>query len=482
MSYNSKKNSKMNIESKQEKSLIKRYLYFISKALTETGRDFTTGSMKKAIVFLSIPMVLEMVMESVFAVVDIYFVGKVSPEAVAAVGITESLITIIYAIAFGLSMAAGAMVSRRIGEKDVKGAANATFQALITGFVPSMIISIIGLLFAEELLLLMGASQATAESYSGYMQLMLGGNFIIMALFIINAVFRSAGDPVISMIVLWIANILNIILDPCLIFGWGPFPELGVTGAAAATNIGRGVAVIIQIIFLFRGRSRIKLTLSELKPDIKVIFTLIKLSIGAIGQNIIATSSWIILVRIIAVFGETAVAGYTVAIRLIIFSILPSFGMSNAASTLVGQNLGALRPDRSERAVWLTAKFNLFLLGFIGLLLVFFSEFWVSLLSDDIAVISFGSECLRIISYGFLAFGPGMILMHAFLGAGDTITPTWINFISFWVIEIPLAYFLAITLDWQQQGVCYAIIIAETILTLLAMALFKRGRWKLKQV
>jgi putative MATE family efflux protein len=305
---------------------------------------------------------------------------------------------------------------------------------------------------------------------------------VIMLLFIINAVFRSAGDAAISMRVLILANSINLILDPMLIFGWGPFPELGIAGAAIATNIGRGIAVIYQLYLLFRGNGRIKLFVYKIKIDFSVMAKLIRISLGGIGQTVIATSSWIVMVRIISVFGSEIVAGYTIAIRIIIFILLPSWGISNAAATLVGQNLGAKKPDRAERAVWLTSRVNLGFMGFLGMILAIFPEFFIRMFIDDPAVVYPGAQCLRIISIGFLSYAFGMVLIHAFNGAGDTRTPTWINFICFWIIEIPLAYLLAIPFGVGEQGVFYSIVIAETLLTIMAFIVFKKGKWKENEV
>ena len=454
----------------------------ILESISGTDQDFTEGRLGKALLLLSIPMVLEMVMESVFAIVDIYFVSKLGPDAVATVGITESLMTLIYAIAMGLSMATTAMVSRRIGEKDKKGAGTAAFQAILTGAFVSLMIAIPGIIWAPRLLTLMGASAEMASAYSGYPAIMLGTNIVIMMLFLINAVFRSSGDAAISMRVLWMANILNVILDPCLIFGWGPFPELGIAGAAVATSIGRGIAVLYQFWLLFYGKKRVSLSRQNIRIDFGVINKLIRLSLGGIGQFMIATSSWIGLVRIISMFGSEVLAGYTIAIRLIMFSLLPSWGISNAAATLVGQNLGAKKPDRAERSAWKTGTINLLLLGFIGIIFIMFPDPFIRIFIDDPEVIQTGASCLRIISYGFLAYGFGMVMVNSFNGAGDTATPTKINFFCFWLLEIPLAYVLAMPFKMQQEGVFYAILIAETVMTISAIWLFKRGKWKLKEV
>lgn len=427
-------------------------------------------------------MVLEMVMESIFAIVDIFFVSKLGPDAVATVGITESLITIVYAVAVGLSMATTALVARRIGEKRPEKAAEVAFQAIITGLVISFMIAWTGWFFAPELLMLMGISHEMAQEMSGYTAWMLGGNTVIMMLFIINAVFRSAGDAAISLRVLVIANTLNVFLDPCLIFGIGPFPELGITGAAIATNIGRGIAVVYQLYLLFGKKHRIKLSRASIKVDFRIIREIIRISAGGIMQTLIATSSWIGMVRILSVFGNEVLAGYTIAIRLIIFALLPSWGVSNAAATLVGQNLGAGKPERAERAVWFTGLVNVILLGSIGVFFVLLPGFFMSIFIQDNTVVEYGSVALRIISCGFLAYGLGMVMVQSFNGAGDTSTPTWINFFCFWMLEIPLAYSLSLTMGFGEYGVFYAILSAETVMTILAVILFMRGKWKLKKV
>ncbi|MCD4732528.1 MAG: MATE family efflux transporter, partial [Bacteroidales bacterium] len=423
-----------------------------------------------------------MVMESIFAVVDIYFVSRLGAEAVATVGITESLVTIVYAIGIGLSMATTALVSRRIGEKNPEGAAKAAFQSIITGLFVSLMIAIPGIIYASELLQVMGASEEIYANMSSYTAIMLGGNAVIMLLFIINAVFRSAGDAAISMRVLWVANIINLILDPMLIFGIGPFPELGVMGAAIATDTGRGLAVIYQFYLLFKGNGRVKLLVSHISLHWQTIRSLLKLSMGGIGQNVIAMSSWIGLVRIISEFGSEAIAGYTIAIRIIIFSLLPSWGISNAAATLVGQNLGAKKPDRAEKSVWAVGKVNMISMGIISVILILFPSAFIRLFIDDPAVIFSGAASLRILAYGFILYGLGMVMVQALNGAGDTLTPTKINFFCFWLLEIPLAYFLALSLGVGETGVYYSIVIAESVMTIAAVWYFKRGKWKVKEV
>ena len=454
----------------------------VRAAVAGTDKDFTTEKLGKAIFLLSIPMVLELVMESVFAVVDIFFVSKLGAEAVATVGITESLMTIVYSLAVGLSTATTALVSRRIGEKNPDGAAVAAVQSVIAGIAVSCVISVPGVLYAPKILSLMGATADVVKTYSSYTSIMLGANIIIMLLFIINAVFRSAGDAAISMRVLWLANCINIVLDPCLIFGWGPFPEMGIKGAAIATNIGRGIAILYQLFILFRGRKRVRINRGHIKIDFGVMKRLIRLSFGGIGQSLIATSSWIGMVRIISIFGSQVVAGYTIAIRIILFSILPAWGLSNAAATLVGQNLGAKKPERAERSVWMTGVVNMGLMGGIAFVFILSPGFFIRLFIDDPGVIASGMSGLRIISYGFLSYALGMVLVQAFNGAGDTATPTFINFFCFWLFEIPLAYLLALPFGLEEKGVYIAIVAAESLVTVAAVLIFRRGRWKSREV
>lgn len=444
--------------------------------------DFTQGSIGRAILLLSIPMVLEMSMESIFAVVDIFFVAQLGPEAIATVGLTESMLTIIYAIAIGLSMATTAIVSRRIGEKDKEGAAVSAVQSILVSAIVSLPIALLGLFYSQELLRLMGASETIVHELTGYTTIMLSFNGVIMLLFIINAVFRGAGDAAISMRVLWVANILNIILDPLFIFGIGPFPELGVMGAAVATTIGRGLGVAFQFYQLSQKSQRISIKKQHWRLSVPVMKRLFQLSIGGIGQYLIATSSWIGLVRIIAEFGSEALAGYTIAIRIIIFSLLPSWGMSNAAATLVGQNLGAGKPDRAEKSVWITALFNMAVLMLIGVLFYIFATELVMLFTNEQAVIKIGAQCLRVICFGYLFYSWGMIMAQAFNGAGDTTTPTLLNFVCFWAVEIPLAYFLAMTLSYEEFGVFFSIVVAESLLGVLGIWMFRKGTWKLKKV
>lgn len=450
----------------------------IKEAIAGSDRDFTSDTIGKALLILSIPMVLEMIMESIFAVVDIFFVSKLGADAVATVGITESSMTIVYALGMGLSTATTALVARRVGEKKVGKAGVVAFQAILSGLAVSVLVAIPGIIYAKEFLLLMGASEEMAEAGYMFPAIMFGGNAVIMLLFIINAIFRSSGDAAVSMRVLILANLVNMILDPLLIFGIGPFPELGLKGAAVATTTGRGLAVIYQFYLLFYGNKRIRLELHHLKIKLKVIFQLFKVGAGGMLQYIIATSSWIALYRIIAVLGSEVMAGYTISIRIVVFVLLPSWGLSNAASTLVGQNLGAKQPDRAERTVWITAYANMVLLGLVGIILIIFPETFIRLFINDPMVISNGAVSLRIISIGFVSYAMGMVMTQAFNGSGDTATPTRINLFCFWLFEIPLAYFLAIVLDLKIYGISIAIVVAETALTITAWYFFRKGKWK----
>lgn len=444
--------------------------------------DFTKGSIKRAVFLLAVPMILEMVMESVFVIVDIFFVSKLGSDAVTAVGLTESVMTLVYAVAAGLAIATTALVSRRIGEKETDKAANSIFQAILTGLLASLPVLFIGLFYSEDILRLMGASEKVVNIGTGYTTIMFTGNVVIVLLFIINAAFRSSGDAIVAMVILGIANLLNIILDPIFIFGWGPIPAMGVKGAAVATTIGRGVGVLIQLYILFFGTRKIRLTLKHLTVQIRVVISIVKLSLGSLFQNIIATTSWIFLVRIMAEFGSVVVAGYTIAIRIVIFALLPAWGMSNAASTLVGQNLGAKMPDRAARSVWVTGLSNVIFLGIIGVFMAIFSKYFVQLFIDDHDVVEIGAQALRYISYGFAAYALGMVLIQSFNGAGDTYTPMFINVICFWLTEIPLAWFLAIHQGMGEKGVFISVLISETFMTVLSLFIFRRGRWKLKSV
>ena len=477
--------SHISIKSRFSKSSLREFSQDLREAIGGSERDFTKIPLSKAIILLSIPMVLEMIMESVFALVDIFFVSRLGANAVATVGITESLMTIIYAIGIGLSVGTTALVSRRIGEKRPEEASVAAVQAIFTGIVVSLLFSAVGIFFAKDLLRLMGASPETVEMGYMYPTIMLGGNMVIMLLFIINAVFRSSGDAAISMRVLWFANILNIILDPLLIFGVGPFPELGIKGAAVATNIGRGVAVIYQLYLLGKGNHRVKVRADQVVIRIKEVLKLVKLSLGAIGQYIIATSSWIFLVWVVTGLGEEVVAGYTIAIRIILFALLPAWGLANAAATLVGQNLGANQPDRAERSAWIVGIANMIFLGLASIVFIAIPDTFIGFFIDSAkepVVMSSGVTCLRVVSFGFMVYALGQVMVNSINGAGDTATPVWINLIAFWLMEIPLAYVFTNVMDLHIRGVCYAILIADTALTFIAIAVFRRGKWKLQKV
>lgn len=454
----------------------------IKASLSGTDQDFTKGSIGRAIIVLSIPMVLEMLMESIFAVFDIFFVSRLGADAIATVGITESLMTLIYAIAIGFAMATTAMVSRRFGEKNYDKASITAVQAILVAIIASVPIALLGGLFAPQLLSLMGAEGAIVTEFSSYTTIMFSTNFVIILIFVINAIFRGAGDANVAMKTLILANAINIFLDPLLIFGLWIFPELGIAGAAIATSIGRGVGVCYQFYKLFDGKTRINLLKKHLVARWDVIWNLVRVSLGGIGQFIIATSSWVGLVRIIAEFGSVSLAGYTIAVRILIFSILPSWGMSNAAATLVGQNLGANQPERAERSTWITAFANMVFLGIIGVIFYTNAEWLINIFTDDAAIIEIGAKCLRIMSYGYLAYAFGMVIIQAFNGAGDTLTPTLINLVCFWLVEIPLAYMLAIQLGLAEEGVFYSIVAAETLLGIIGFIVFKRGTWKKTKV
>jgi putative MATE family efflux protein len=451
-------------------------------AIAGTEQDFTRGPISRAVFLLAVPMVLEMVMESVFAVCDVFFVSRLGAEAVATVGLTESLLTLVFGLAIGFSMATTALVARRIGEKRPDRAAVAADQALLVALVASVLLGGLGVVTAPSVLDLLGASDGVLQGGANYARVLLGGSGTIVFLFLINAVFRGAGDAAIAMRVLWLANLINIVLDPCLIFGLGPFPEMGVTGAAVATTIGRGVGVLYQLKVLLGGGGRVHVRLSDLRVDREVMTGLLRVSVGGVLQVLAATASWVGLMRVMALFGDTALAGYTIAIRIIIFSILPAWGLANAAATLVGQNLGAARIDRAERSVWQTSLYNMIFLGAIGLLFLILAEELVGLFSTDPAVLEIGADCLRILSYGYLFYALGMVMEQAFNGAGDTMTPTFINFVCYWVCQIPLAWYLAVSLGWGPRGVFWAIMVSETLLAVVGVAFFRRGRWKERQV
>jgi putative MATE family efflux protein len=427
-------------------------------------------------------MVLEMVMESVFAVADVFWVSRLGIDAVAAVGLTEAMVTLIYAVAVGLSMATTAMVARRIGEKDRDGASVAAVQALVLGLGASMLFSLVGVTTSSHLLRLMGGSPELVAHGSGYTAWLFGGSATIMLLFLINAVFRGAGDAATAMRALWLANGINLVLDPCLIFGVGPFPELGLTGAAIATTIGRGTGVAYQLwILTSRGR-RLRVERRHVRLDGQVIVRLMRVSVGGILQFLIGTSSWVALVRIVGSFGSAAVAGYTIAIRVVVFTILPSWGLCNAAATLVGQNLGAGQPDRAETSVWRAGRYNMLFLVGVALVFIAFAERIVGLFSSDPAVLAYGADCLRLISYGYGFYAYGMVMVQAFNGAGDTRTPSIINFFCYWLFQIPLAYALAHLFGLEARGVFLAITVAESVIAVVGVLVFRRGAWRTREI
>lgn len=454
----------------------------IREALRGSHQDFTTGDLNRAILLLAIPMVLEMVLESLFAVVDVFWVGRLGADAVAAVGLTESLLSVIFAVGFGLGLSTTAMVARRIGEKDGPGAAAAGVQAIAIGLATSLLIGVPCWIYAPSLLEVMGASPHIVEIGSGYTRIALGGCGAVLMLFLNNAIFRGAGDAAVAMRLLWVSNIINLILDPCFIFGWGPFPKLGVKGAALATFIGRSIGVLYQFYRLLRGTERIHILLNRLEVNPQVLFRLLRVSLTGILQFLVADVSWIGLVRIVSLFGAAALAGYTIAIRIVIFVILPSWGLSNAAATLVGQNLGAKQPERAEQSVWRTGLYNMLFLGSVGLFFVFFAEPVIGLFTSDPAVRPLAVSCLRILSYGNIGYAYGMVMLQAFNGAGDTITPTIVNFFGFCLLELPLAYVLAVPLHLETKGAYYAIVFAEGAIAVAGILLFRRGRWKRQQI
>lgn len=457
---------------------LKKIFSLTKQALSGEQIDLTKGSIKRAIFLLSVPMILEMCMESIFALVDIAYVSQVSTNAVATIGLTESVITLVYAVAVGLSMAGTAIVARRIGEKDKNGANKAAVQVIFLGVLVAAIVSVIGILFPKEILGLMGGEQSLIDEGYRYTQILFGGNITIVLLFLINAVFRGAGNASMAMWALLLSNGLNIILDPIFIFGWGPVPEYGVAGAAIATTIGRGTAVLFQLFILFYGATRIKLALKDLVLDAKVMFNMIKVSLGGIGQFLIGTSSWIFLMRIMSEFGSGVLAGYTISIRIMMFTLLPAWGMSNAAATLVGQNLGAKQPDRAEKSVWITSKYNAWFMAIVSIIYLLFATTIVSWFSDAQDVVYYGAISLQIVTAGYVFYAYGMTITNAFNGAGDTKTPTIINFFCFWLFQLPFAYLAAITFDWGPKGVFWAIAIAEVAIAIIAILWFKKGTWK----
>ena len=455
----------------------------IRQSLNGELLDYTQGSIRKAVILLAIPMMLEMSMESVFAVVDIYFVSYLGKHAVSIVGLTESVVTIVYSLAIGISMAATAMVARRIGEKNPEAATRAGMQSILVSLAITLAISIPGFIYAADILRLMGAEQAAIETGVNYTRIIMGGSMVIMLLFLINGIFRGAGDAMMAMKSLWLANICNIILCPILIRGFGPIPEFGLVGAAMATTIGRSIGVCYQLYHLFNGKRLVKFTIKLLRPDWTIIRSLINIAWPATLQFLIGSGSWIVLAALVVQTGHSdASAGYQIAIRIVLFFILPAWGMSNAAATLVGQNLGAGHPERAELSVIKTAKYNAIFMGVVSLIFLLFADLIISFFTKDAIVKQYAVDALRIVSAGYIFYGIGMVMANAFNGAGDTRTPTVINLFGFWFFQIPLAWLLSKTFEWGPIGVFVAIPIAETAIAIAAYILFRKGKWKLKKI
>lgn len=450
----------------------------LKNAIRGTDADYTSIGLRKAIFLLAVPMILELIMESTFAVVDIFFVGKLGSSAVATVGLTETYLFLLYSIAMGLSMAVTAIIARRIGEKNKEAAGKSAVQSILLALLVTIPFSVAGIFFAKDLLGLMGADAWSIREGYRYTQWMLGGNAVIVLLFVINAIFRGAGDAAIAMRILWIANGINMVLDPLLIFGWGPIPGMGIEGAAIATNIGRGVGVLCQLWLLFKGGKHIRILMHQIRWDKEAIRGIVNTSLGGVGQMLVAMTSWIFLMRILASVGNDAVAGATIAIRIMMFTMMPAWGLSNAAATLVGQNLGAGHPERAESSVWKIGFYNMIFLIAVSVVFFFFHTSLMGIFTDDVRVIAIGGEWLRILSYSFFVYGWWMLAVQAFNGAGDTRTPTRINLVFFWLIQIPLSYYLAIHLHMEHSGVFWGVFISETSVGLFTLWLFKKGKWK----
>ena len=471
----------MHSAARKNKSL-RRATGLLRESLREHDHDLTRIPLRRALGLLAIPMMLEVSMESVFAIVDIAFVSRLGTDAIAAVGITEAVVTVLFAIAIGLGLSVTAVVSRRIGEQDPGAAALATGQAIWIAAALSVVIGIAGSARSTDILRLMGASDSVIETGSGFTAVMLGGSATIFYLFLLNAAFRGVGDAAVALRSLWLANGLNIVLDPCLIFGLGPFPEMGVTGAAVATNLGRGTGVLYQLWYLSRDRGRLVVRPRHLRVDPATILQILRLSVGGIGQFLITTSSWIVVMRVVAVYGSAAVAAYTVALRTLEFAWLPAWGLGNAAATLVGQNLGARRVRRAVQAAWLAARYNMVFMICVGLVMIGFAPAIVGLFSADPQVVATGISCLRILGVGFPMYAVGMIMTQVLNGAGDTTAPAAINFVCFWLLQIPLAHGLAAGAGMGPDGAFAAIVISESLLTVLAVIAFRRGRWQRRRV
>lgn len=472
----------LRLEADSEASGGRAWLRVLLDAIRGRTGDPTSGPLGRAIVLLAVPMVLEMAMESIFAVVDIFFVSRLGAEAMAAVGLTEALMAIVYTVAIGLSIGATAVVARRMGERNRDAAAEATVQVAILGLVVAAFLGVFGGLYAPDLLRLMGADAVVVGVGTGYARVMLGGNGVILLLFLLNAAFRGAGDPAIAMRVLWVANGLNIVLDPLLIYGVGPFPELGVTGAAAATTIGRGTGVLLQLVILFRLSERLRVRAGHLRLLPAVMGRVLRLSGTGMLQVFIGTASWMVIMRILSDFGPEALAGYTITIRIVLFALLPAWGLANAAATMVGQGLGAGDPERAERSVWLAARMNLYFLGCVAVLFVLAAPEIVSIFGGGEATAGYAIHGLRVVSLGFVFYAYGMVIAQSFNGAGDAWTPTLLNVLCFWLGELPLAWFLAHAAGLGPSGVFIAITVAFSVLAVVSTLVFRRGRWKLKVV
>ncbi len=451
---------------------------FLKEALAGTQQDFTEGGLTRGIALLAIPTILEMGMESAFGLVDAFWVARLGANSIAAVGLTEAAIVLVFAISFGLSIAATATIARRTGEKDPEGASVAAVQALICGILLALVTGVGGAVFAPHILSLMNAGPQVIAIGTGYTRVLMGGNISIILLFLINGIFRGSGDAAIAMRTLWLANLINMALDPCFIYGWFGFPALGVTGAAVATTIGRSIGVIYQLSILFGVKARVTVAGRHLRIDWPVMRKLMRQSASVIMQYLVATASWMSLARINAGFGSTAVAGYTIGIRIILFALMPSWGICSAAATLVGQNLGAKKPERSERAVWLAGMYNMAFLTVVGIVFVMFAPWIVSRFTPEAEVASTAAACLFYVSLGYPFYAWGMVMEQAFNGAGDSDTPTWINLFCYWMFQIPLAWYLATRAGMGPRGVYLAICVAESMLALVSIVLFRRGRWK----
>jgi putative MATE family efflux protein len=454
----------------------------VREAMRGSHQDYTAGSLNRSILLLAIPMVLEMVLESLFAVVDVFWVSRLGADAIATVGLTESVFTLVFAVGIGLSMSTTAMVARRIGEKNTDGAAIAAVQAVFLGLIASVLFGIPFFMFAHRLLALMGASPSIVATGANYTRIALGGSGVVLMLFLNNAIFRGAGDAAIAMRLLWVSNILNMIFDPCLIFGLGPFPKLGVTGAALATFSGRSIGVLYQFYRLGKGTEHLRILRHHVRIQGAVLWRLIRVSFIGILQFLISQASWIGLVRIVSLFGAEALAAYTIAIRVVIFAILPSWGLSNAAATLVGQNLGARHPDRARSAVWRTGLWNMLLLGSVGVIFIVFAPGIIHLFTKDPAVTTIAIHSLRIFSCGNAAYAYAMVMLQAFNGAGDTLTPMYVNLFGFWILEIPLAWWLAMHTLVRINGVFVSVVIAQSVIVLISLVLFRQGRWARQRI